>query len=227
MPTIIISDVHIGSPHFRRDAFCRFLASLPDGTTLVLNGDTINHPCFEVPAEDRPALDALDQASQRLKLIWVRGNHDDGYRPDFSGDVEFAEHFAVGKRLFAAHGNAFDNVMKANRWFVLLFRLLHHLRVKLGAQPIHVAEYAKRWRLLYNFLRGHVRNNALEHAREQGYAVVACGHVHHHEDSVSSDGIRYLNTGAWTETPSYCIIVKDDEIVLAEADNLSLETRPE
>jgi len=96
-----------------------------------------------------------------------------------------------------------------------MFRILHELRLKMGAPSVHVAEYAKKWKVFYNFFRRTVRLNAAEFALEQGFEAVACGHVHYKEDSVTN-GVRYLNTGAWTEMPVYCIIVDDSRITLAQ-----------
>jgi UDP-2,3-diacylglucosamine pyrophosphatase LpxH len=42
---------------------------------------------------------------------------------------------------------------------------------------------------------------------------VTCGHTHYAEDVVI-DGIRYLNTGAWTEAPAYFLHLTADQIIL-------------
>ena len=97
----------------------------------------------------------------------------------------------------------------------LCFRLFHHLRLRLGAEPVHVAHYAKKWGALYRFLRRNVMLNAVEHAREGGFEAVTCGHTHFVED-VLCDGVRYLNTGAWTEVPIYVLLVTDEAIRLQE-----------
>ena len=82
------------------------------------------------------------------------------------------------------------------------FKLMHDLRVRLGARPVHVAQYAKKWGLFYKFLRKNVMINAVKCAMENGYEVVTCGHTHYPED-IFFNGIRYINTGAWTESPVF------------------------
>ena len=85
------------------------------------------------------------------------------------------------------------------------------MRILLGAESIHVALYAKRFALLYRVLLRHVMLNAVEYARENGYRAVACGHTHCMEDRIV-DGIRYLNTGAWTERTSHYLRVDGESL---------------
>jgi hypothetical protein len=103
--------------------------------------------------------------------------------------------------------------MPRNRAFIKAFKLMHNLRVKLGAKPVHVAEYAKKWKSFYRVLRKNVALNAVRCAAENGFEAVTCGHTHYPEDMVV-DGIRYVNTGAWTELPAHYIYITADDIVL-------------
>lgn len=208
MSMAVISDVHLGSPHCRAESFMRFVRSLPDGVTLVLNGDTVNtYDSRRYPQAHRDALSLIRAESLRRKVIWIRGNHDERYVMENPGTIEFTSCYSIEKQLFMAHGNDFDNVMPHNRAFIILFRLFHRLRIMLGAESIHVAVYAKRFPFLYRVLLRHVTLNAIEHAKENGYPVVACGHTHFAEDRLQ-DGIRYINTGAWTEKTLYYLSVE-------------------
>jgi len=216
MPTIVVSDLHIGSPYFKHEWFRQFLEALPADSRLVLNGDTIDNPRRQLAPPHRQVLDALIALGDRLPVVWVEGNHDQGYRPPNPGKIVFKQAYALGdRRLFITHGAYFDNVMPYNRWFIQLFRVLHELRMRLGAPPVHVAEYAKKWQFLYRYLNRNVRMNAVEYAREHGYRAVACGHVHHVEHTVI-DGIEYINTGAWTESPTCYLSAVNDELSLLE-----------
>jgi UDP-2,3-diacylglucosamine pyrophosphatase LpxH len=119
-----------------------------------------------------------------------------------------------------AHGDNFDEIMPRNQGFMQAFKLMHDLRVKLGARPVHVAQYAKKWELFYKFLRKNVMINAVNCAKENGYEAVTCGHTHCPEDMVFN-GIRYINTGAWTESPVFFIQVTGDELYLKTIDESS------
>ena len=100
------------------------------------------------------------------------------------------------------------------------------MRVKLGARPVHVAEYAKKWKSFYRVLRNNVRLNAVNFAMENGYQAVTCGHTHFAEDMVVN-GVRYINTGAWTEAPAFYLHITADNMVLDPVDRFRLNPRGE
>ncbi len=224
MRTVVISDVHLGSRHCRLDTFRRFLDGLTAEDTLVLNGDTVDRR-RHLPPEHAALLDRLADESRRRRVIWVEGNHDDDFRPADPGDMVFVPHFAVGRRLYIQHGFTFDRIMPCHRLFILTFRLMHRLRIALGAEPIHVAEYAKHWPTLYAVLRRHVMDNALRFARVNGFAAVTCGHTHFAETH-TAQGARYLNTGAWTEAPAYAVVLDDTSVGLYPIDNATGRIAP-
>jgi UDP-2,3-diacylglucosamine pyrophosphatase LpxH len=98
--------------------------------------------------------------------------------------------------------------------------MLHDLRVKLGARPVHVAQYAKKWNLFYGYLRKNVMLNAVNYAAKNGFEAVTCGHTHYAEE-MFINGIRYLNTGAWTELPSHYVQITANDIKLKKLVNPS------
>jgi UDP-2,3-diacylglucosamine pyrophosphatase LpxH len=127
--------------------------------------------------------------------------------------IEVAPIFHIHNALLIAHGHDFDDIMPRNRLFMKVFKRLHELRIFLGARPVHVANYAKKWKPFYNVLRKNVMKNAVACAQDNGFAAVACGHTHFAED-VMFNGIRYINTGTWTEHPLYFSLVDNDTISL-------------
>jgi len=216
MNVIIVSDLHIGSRYFLRHNFNQFLNNIPKDVEFILNGDIIDNPYRNMDPPDRQILDRFGEMSLRQKVVWVRGNHDNGYIPDNLGNIEIKKHHNLQKRLFIAHGDYFDEVMPQSRFFIKTFQTLHDLRIKLGARPVHVAQYAKRWRRFYAYLRKSVMLNAVNYAAENGFQAVTCGHTHYAEEQVIR-GIRYINTGAWTEQPTYYVRVTDAEMALEKA----------
>ncbi len=217
MDTIVVSDVHIGSQYFHSDRFLEFLDAIPADCSLVLNGDTIHDPKGKLTDDDRAVLDRLATLSERATVVWLCGNHDPDFQPPVTGKIVFKESHAVGKRLYISHGDYFDTVMTHHQWFIRTFRFLHNVRITLGAHPVHVAVIAKKWRALFNYVRQATRMNAVEYARENGFQAVTCGHIHYAEDTYV-DGIRYINTGSWTETPTYCVIVNHERISLMKTE---------
>ena len=213
MKAIIVSDLHIGSRYFLRENFMQFLENIPQGHEFILNGDIINDPYGKIKPADLRILDCFGEMSLKQNVVWVRGNHDNGYIPDNLGKIQIKPHHALQKRLFVTHGDFFDEVMPRNQLFIKLFNTMHDLRVKLGARPIHVAQYAKRWKSFYAYLRKNIMLNAVNYAAAHGFEAVTCGHTHFAEEQFVN-GIKYLNTGSWTEQPTYYVRVAANEIAL-------------
>ena len=62
-------------------------------------------------------------------------------------------------------------------------------------------------------------------AIENGFEAVTCSHTHYPENMVV-DGIRYINTGAWTELPAHYLYVTADDITLNTVDPSCVITSP-
>ena len=218
MNAIILSDLHMGSRYFKSQAFAGLLDNLPDIDELILNGDVLDRPHAKLASTHLQNLDRIEQLSFHHKVVWVRGNHDNGYMPARLGKIEFCRRYTFDHRILITHGDDFDNIMPRSRVFMKAFRLMHDLRVRLGARPVHVAEYAKKWKAFYRVLRNNIMLNAVNFAVENGYQAVTCGHTHFAEDMVVN-GVRYINTGAWTEYPAHYLYVKPDSMALNQVDH--------
>jgi UDP-2,3-diacylglucosamine pyrophosphatase LpxH len=219
MKSIIVSDLHIGSPFFLHHNFAQFLQHIPEDVEFILNGDIIDSPFAKLGPADQGILERFGDMSLRQRVVWVRGNHDNGYIPDNLGKIEIKKHHALGKRLFIAHGDLFDEIMPQSRIFIKTFQMLHDFRIKLGARPVHVAQYAKKWTRFYAYLRKSIMLNAVNYARINGFSTVTCGHTHYPENQLIN-GIRYINTGAWTETPGHYVQANGEQIILRQADQI-------
>jgi len=213
MPTIIVSDLHLGCRYCQWERFNAFLDTLPPDADLVLNGDTVDRRYTPFPVRHRQTLERIQSESRRRRVIWIRGNHDARFWPPDPVAIHFAEAHAIGSRLFVTHGHAFYNVTTYYRLFVRLLYYLHALRIRMGAPSVHIALYAKKFPWLYRILKRQVALNAIEFARENGYQTVVCGHVHDVEDFVCND-IRYLNTGSWTEPLTAAVYIDNNGATL-------------
>jgi UDP-2,3-diacylglucosamine pyrophosphatase LpxH len=223
MKAIVVSDLHIGSRYFLSHNFKQFLNNIPEDVDFILNGDIINNPYEKMDSADRQILDCFGEMSLRQRVIWVRGNHDNGYIPDNFGNIQVKKHHALQKRLFITHGDFFDEIMPRSQMFIKAFKMMHDLRVRLGARPVHVAQYAKHWKRFYAYLRKNVMLNAVNYAAANGFEAVTCGHTHFAEEHFINE-IKYLNTGAWTEQPTFYVHVTANEMALKKtADSAGLK----
>jgi len=209
----IVSDLHLGNAYFYQRAFVAWLETLPDQATLILNGDVIDDPGRSLSDVHEQTLHRLVAESHQRRVIWVYGNHDADFHMADSGEIEFVDEWAIGKRLHIVHGNNLDDLMPRHGLFKWVFRRIHHLFVALGLRDMHVAEYAKKWGLLYRVLNERVARNAVRAAERLGFEAITCGHTHAAMD-IQRGGRRYLNTGAWTESPFHYVRVDPTSIEL-------------
>lgn len=217
MKAVIVSDLHIGSRYFLLRECDDFLDTIPADCALILNGDIIDNAKANLPPSHQRVLDRIERLSLRQPVIWVQGNHDNGFLPARMGKIDFRPVYGIDNRLLIAHGHDFDEIMPRNRLFMSVFKRLHQARIALGTRPVHVAHYAKKWKRFYKVLRDNVMKNAVLCAREQGFGAVTCGHTHFPEDRIA-DGIRYINTGAWTEHPPHYLHLTDRQMSLKPFD---------
>ncbi len=105
MNAIIVSDLHIGSHHFLYDDFERFLGNISEDHEIILNGDIIDNPYKNLKPPHQRILDLIEQKSYRQKVVWVRGNHDNGYMPKGFGKVHFTPLYNLGDRLLSLRIN--------------------------------------------------------------------------------------------------------------------------
>ena len=218
MNAVVVSDLHIGSQFFLHNGFEIFLRNVPKECELILNGDVIDDPNQKLRPDHQRILNLIDQVSQRQRVVWVRGNHDNGYVPNGFKHIHFKTRYTIENRLLISHGYDFDGIMPRSRMFIHSFAFIHHLMIKWGAKPVHVANFAKKFGWLYKVLRENVMKNAVNCALENGYEAVICGHTHFPEDR-EFKGIRYMNTGAWTELPAFYLRMTESEMTLKKADD--------
>ncbi|UCH22531.1 MAG: metallophosphoesterase, partial [Deltaproteobacteria bacterium] len=118
MNVIVVSDLHIGSRYFLCEVFELFLNRISEDYELVLNGDVLDNLYTKLPPPHQRILDLIEQFSYRQKVIWVRGNHDNGYVPKGFGKVYFKQIHTIDRRILIAHGDYFDGVMIRSRLFM-------------------------------------------------------------------------------------------------------------
>ncbi len=216
MTSIITSDIHLGCAYCDANRFLNFLQSLPSDAELVLGGDVLDQPQKVLRDVHLAAWNCLVATAARQPVTWVRGNHDKGCEAVDTGKIDVVDRYSVGQRLLVLHGHHFDNVVHHDRWFVWAMAVVRTVRALLRAETSHVARHAKRFPPLYAVLRNYVARNAVQHARENGYKAIVCGHTHYAEER-EIEGIRYFNTGAWTETLPHCLRVNTNEVQIEPA----------
>ncbi len=212
MKSYIVSDLHLGLKQCRAEEFLVFLDGLSAGDRLVLNGDIITHFYSDDNLSDDHSgvVARLREESFRRDVIWIHGNNDKYLVLRDPGNIKFTNDYAIGKQIYITHGHRFDWLMPSTRAILIPIRLVYGIMAHFRRSKMHVAEFAKRFSGVYGVLCRHVAWNAVRYARKHGYEAVTCGHTHFTEDRIVK-GIRYLNTGCWTEYGSAAVVVVDGE----------------
>jgi len=225
--TLIVSDIHLGAANSRATLLDHLLRTT-SFDRLILNGDTLDSlNLCRLGADCWALLQTLRRLARRRQLVVVRGNHDVG-RPlpdnafgpaDVLGqllEVEMVEECSVhvgGRSYLVMHGDQFDPTLRWTRLGVLADWIYNRLQLCSRALARAVKQLVKLW----GGVVSSVRRGALEYAASLGYNGAIAGHTHFHEDCWI-DGLHYLNTGCWVDTPCTYLQASASEITLRYLD---------
>jgi UDP-2,3-diacylglucosamine pyrophosphatase LpxH len=219
--TVIISDVHLGTPdskvrevnHFLRHVRC---------AKLILNGDIIDGWQLQrggtwTKAHTRFIRIVLKKLEKRdTEVIYLRGNHDDvlaSFLPLAFENLQIVEdyvHESPRGNYLVLHGDVFDTITKN---FVFLahlgdwgYRALLGLnRLYNGWRKLRGKEYwslSKAIKARVKRAVSHIsqfETHISELAERRGCVGVMCGHIHTAADRMIGR-IHYLNSGDWVES---------------------------
>ncbi len=220
---VIISDIHLGTYGAHAKELNNYLRSIRPNT-LILNGDIIDIWQFRKnywPPEHMETIHLLlDFVRNNVNVIMLTGNHDDLLRK-FSGfytqNLQLADKLVLqlnqGERAWIFHGDVFDLSIQYGRWLaklagrsydwlIMLNRLINNMLAKIGKGKISLAQKIKfSMKRAIKFIQD-FETMAAEHAIDQGYDYVICGHIHYPQIKTfhnKNGSVTYLNSGDWVE----------------------------
>lgn len=224
-PTIVISDVHLGTEHSKTAQLAEFLRTV-NCNTLILNGDIIDGWHLQKGGKGKWKKEHTDffkiimkmMENHNTKVIYVRGNHDDFI--DYIAPLSFANinivkdyiHVKNGRRYYVVHGDIFDNVTSKMVWlaklgdvgYTLLLwinRIYNVYRSKRGLPYFSLSQSIKqKVKSAVSYISNY-ENELVSLARSRHADGIICGHIHQPADRMI-DGIHYLNSGDWVESMS-------------------------
>ena len=221
---LVISDLHLGSDVCQARLLEEFLEwAVVNSRELVINGDIFDDLNFKRLSKRHFAcLRIIRRNSDRddFRLVWVRGNHDGP--ADIVGHivgVDVLDEYTYDNgqvRLLILHGDQFDTFITHYKGITALGCGIFYYIQKFA--PHNAARAVRRISKKWQRNSQLVRQRAVEHARARGCRFVTCGHTHFPEVA-EVDGVRYLNSGTWTEHPP-C------PFVAVRGDQITLETWP-
>lgn len=206
---LIVSDIHLGTPVSRSGVLYEFL-KVSTFKKLILNGDIFDDLDFSRLSKDDWALfEYLRKRTNQkdgTEVVWIAGNHDVSAHTlsRIIGIRVCTEHIFEwnGKKCLAIHGHQFDRFLYANpitsfiaTWVYLLIQLLDSRQQRFSRW---VKRMSKSWlRLSKKVAKGSSWYG--KYLKQAEY--VFCGHTHR-EDHTMEYGVKYWNSGCWTDIPS-------------------------
>jgi UDP-2,3-diacylglucosamine pyrophosphatase LpxH len=228
---VIVSDLHLGTKDSKAKEFIEFIDSHPTDL-LILNGDIIDGWALNRGAKWKKkhtnAISKILKVSNKTKVIWVRGNHDE-FITEFIGtnfgNISIVEDYILNvgdKKYFVFHGDVIDVFITKYKWLA-----------KIGSVGYDLALWLNRWynkyrawrKLPYQSISQQIKakvksavsyindfeNAAIKMANKHDCDGVICGHIHQPADLVIN-GNHYLNSGDWVENRTAILLDRQNNI---------------
>ena len=226
---VIVSDLHLGTKDSKAKEFIEFLEKHPTDL-LILNGDIVDGWALNRGAKWKKqhtnAISKILKLSNKTKVIWIRGNHDE-FLAEFIGmhfgNIEIREDYIIGNH-YVFHGDVIDVFITKYKWLA-----------KIGSVGYDFALWLNRWCNRYRVWRGLPYQSisqeikagvkaatsyindfeiaAIKMASKHGCQGVICGHIHQPAD-LMINGARYLNSGDWVENRTAILLDYQDKFTI-------------
>lgn len=203
--TLILSDIHLGSPWCRQDLLINVLNKY-DCRTLILNGDTIHGDDRQYPWNPNLIAAFFNLYKIVDNIIWINGNHDDflnDFRSICIDKISFTENYyhkgINGKLYLITHGQYYNYAgqYKPKLKFYIGSRLYKiYLKFKYSPLTWIKNKLFKRPESFSKWCR--------KLAKSRNCDGIIAGHVHEPKIDTSKE-ILYYNSGDWVENMSYII----------------------
>lgn len=224
---VVISDVHLGTYGCHAKELLYYLKSIRP-KVVVLNGDIIDIWQFSKNYWPKSHMKVVKHLigwiSKGVKTFYVTGNHDEMLRRFVGmkmGSLRIVNKVILDldneEKAWVFHGDVFDVTMQHSKWLAKLGAVGYDTLILINRFFNFISEKVfKKGKLslskkIKNSVKSAVKfiNNFEQTAADiginNGYNYVVCGHIHHPEMKVVSNGggsITYLNSGDWVENLS-------------------------
>jgi UDP-2,3-diacylglucosamine pyrophosphatase LpxH len=218
--TLIISDLHLGSSVSQPEKALEILKKF-SFRKLILLGDifddldfrNLSRGCWDL-------LNYIGKISKDKKVRWIIGNHDKGLEDIFGSlmNARIYETYAWQynqEKYLAIHGHQFDRFLIDNAFLSYLSNKVYNLIMRIDFKDRRISHFLKRRSKGWLRLSEKVAHSALHYGRKHEARYVFCGHTHKAIKRIHH-GVRYFNSGCWTDLPCTYITICENEIQICE-----------
>lgn len=217
--TLVISDVHLGSPVCRTDSLLKVLTE-EKYDKLIINGDLLDNNHFKrYKKKHWKVLETIRKISKKKEVILICGNHDRNSETlSRILGIEFVPQYEMkinGKHFLFLHLDIFDT-------FIAHYGLLTNIAEKIYYffQKIHkpLAIWLKKSSKTFLEVKDEIKYKALEYIHNTQYDAIFGGHVHYAEEyHCIKTNKSYYNTGSFCDSPSHYILIDNNgKVILRE-----------
>jgi len=221
---IVISDIHLGSDTCKSKELLNFL-SIIQPEYLILNGDVFDDLKFNrLKSSHWKVLGKIRKLSKKLKLIWIRGNHDTLSSETLSHllGIDVKDSFLLkleNLKIYFSHGDKWDIFIYKYRRLSHLFTIMHQIIQKFFPK---FTENLTNWLIKKaKFMNRNsiaIEYSAFDYAKREKINIIICGHTHL-PLLKKENNIIYGNDGAWQGCIPHFIMIDNNNIFLCNFNN--------
>ena len=217
--TLVISDVHLGSPVCRTDSLLKVLSE-EKYDKLIINGDLLDNDYFQrYKKKHWKVLELIRKISKKKEVILICGNHDRKSETlSRILGIEFVPQYEIqinGKNFLFLHLDIFDTFIAHYGLLTTIAESIYYF-----SQKIHkpLAIWLKKSSKTFLEVKDKIKYKALEYIHNTQYDAIFGGHVHYAEEyHCVKTNKSYYNTGSFCDSPSHYIIIDNNgKVILRE-----------
>jgi len=205
MKTLVISDIHLGSPLVDKKLEIMNLMKREEYDTIVLNGDIFD--VWEEPFNDILSTNfdfsiLLHKLSKEKIVYFIMGNHDPHMIEieNLYPNIVVLRELLIDEDIIIVHGDEFDDLVTKYSWFSKLIFIpnwicerLFHFNLKASFREFFYSVSNKKNKPYYSELINDIEVEASKHYKDRCRYLIM-GHTHTPK-IVEGDDFTYINCG--------------------------------
>jgi UDP-2,3-diacylglucosamine pyrophosphatase LpxH len=209
--TLVISDVHLGSPVSRVKSLVKVLKN-EKYDHLIINGDLFDNRYLErYKSQHWKALSILRKIAKKKEVTFIIGNHDIKSKNIIKilglHFVDKLEKKIGSKNFLFQHFHQFDPFIFKHPWITNLAEQIYYFVQSIDRSK-RIARFLKKNSKSFLNIRFNIRNKAIYHIKFSDYDAIVGGHIHYAEAYECPDsGKEYYNSGSFCDDPCHYLLI--------------------